>query len=372
MDAERSPSTVAGRYELRGLIGRGGMGEVYAAWDHQLEREVALKRLRQDVAPHPAMRARVEAEARIAAKVIHPNVVTVFDSGVEDGHPFIVMERLEGRTLADELRPGPMAVDPVRSMAVQVLEGLGAAHRLGLIHRDVKPSNVLSTMDGGWKVADFGIAKVMDSDVSPTATNEVLGSPAYMAPERVTGEPSTERSDLYSVGVVMYEALTGRKPFDDEHPVAIAMRVREGDHEPLASLFHGGPALAAVVERAMALDPEHRFATAREMVTAVKVDAARVDLGTTQPLEGATQPLEPMTSGPVTGATRWQAHRVLGAVLVAAVITIAVLTIAAFGLLSGDDGAPALPDRSDRVPAGRDVPVRLDDALDRLEEAISR
>ena len=130
------------------------------------------------------MRTRIEAEARAAASVVHPNVVTVFDSGVEGGHPFIVMERLDGRNLADELRGGPISVDAVRSMAVQVLDGLGAAHQLGVLHRDVKPSNVLTTAVGGWKVADFGIAKVIDSDLTLTATNEVLGSPAYMAPER--------------------------------------------------------------------------------------------------------------------------------------------------------------------------------------------
>ena len=120
-------------------------------------------------------------------------------------------------------------------MARQVLQGLGAAHRIGLIHRDVKPSNVLSTSHGDWKVADFGIAKEIakeaDSDPTLTATNEVLGSPGYMAPERVTGQPATVQSDLYSVGVLMYEALSGRRPFDDEHPVAVAMRIREGEHD---------------------------------------------------------------------------------------------------------------------------------------------
>lgn len=407
MDAERSSSTIAGRYELRELIGRGGMGEVYAAWDHQLQREVALKRLRHDVAHHPAMRTRVEAEARAAGSVVHPNVVTVFDSGVENGHPFIVMERLDGRNLADELRGGPMSIDAVRSMAIQVLHGLGAAHGLGVLHRDVKPSNVLSTVAGGWKVADFGIAKLIDSNLTLTATNEVLGSPAYMAPERVTGEPSTERSDLYAVGVLMYEAVTGRKPFDDEHPLAIAMRVREGDHESLASLLpETDRSFADLVERSMALDPAHRFTSAHEMAVAVSNLASGVALDATQPIEPTTStqrlplvpPLdttappaadlpsvtstsseptaavtEPKPSVAATEAKRWEPRRVLGTVLVAAVLTMALLTAGAFALLSSGNERPTRPDRtgSKAAPSVDRVPSPLQDALDRLEEAIA-
>ena len=393
------------------MIGRGGMGEVYAAWDQQLQREVALKRLRGDVAHHPAMRTRVEAEARAAAQVIHPNVVTVFDSGVDDGHPFIVMELLEGRSLADELERGPMPVEAVSGMACQVLEGLGAAHRIGLIHRDVKPSNVLSTAHGSWKVADFGIAKVADSDLTLTATNDVLGSPAYMAPERVTGEPATVRSDLYSVGVLMYEALTARRPFDDEHPVAVAMRVREGEHEALTSLLPDAlRPFGELVERAMALDPADRFGSAQEMADAVTRHTPHVDVDVaqTQPIDPTpTERIEPPTAtltlpqvaGPTRGTEpranrapadtpippaddasldhvegrRWSPRAVLGAVLIAAVLTIGVLTIAVFALLPGNGPPPVRPDRtvSSSAPPSGSVPPPLQDALDRLEEAVS-
>jgi serine/threonine protein kinase len=415
MDAERSTTTptatIADRYVLRGMIGRGGMGEVYAAWDQQLQREVALKRLRGDVAHHPAMRKRVEAEARAAAQVIHPNVVTVFDSGVDGGHPFIVMELLEGRSLADELERGPMRVEAVSTMARQVLDGLGAAHRIGLIHRDVKPSNVLSTAHGAWKVADFGIAKVAGSDLTLTATNDVLGSPAYMAPERVTGEPATVQSDLYSVGVLMYEALAGRRPFDDEHPVAVAMRVREGTHEALTSLLPDAlRPFGELVERAMASDPGDRFGSAQEMADAVTRHTNEVDVefGGTQPIDRTpTQRMEPTEAtlplprvadpksgtealpsrAPVDTPTppaedasldhvdgrRWPPRAVLGAVLIAAVLTIGVLTIAVFALLPGNEPPPVRPDRtvSSAAPPSADVPVPLQDALDRLEEAVS-
>lgn len=408
MDAEHSSPTVADRYVLRRVIGRGGMGEVYAAWDDQLQREVALKRLRGDVAHHPAMRTRVEAEARAAAQVVHPNVVTVFDSGVDGGHPFIVMELLEGRSLADELDRGPMSVHAVRTMACQVLEGLGAAHSIGLIHRDVKPSNVLSTAQGDWKVADFGIAKVVDSDLTLTATNDVLGSPGYMAPERVTGEPATVRSDLYSVGVLMYEALTGRRPFDDEHPVAVAMRVREGEHDALTSVLPDTVRpFAELVERAMSLDPLERFSSAPEMADAIVRHAPEVDVAETQPIDRsstrrmeratATLPLpgvgdRPRETGsppggaladtpippaddpsPRVASPRWRPRTVLGVVLGAAVLTIAVLTIAVFALLPGDDPRTQRSDRTVSSAATRagDVPAPLQEALDRLEEAIS-
>ena len=162
------------------------------------------------------MRRRVETEARLAARLTHPNVVTVFDSGLEAGHPFIVMERLNGRTLRDELAEGPMEPEAVRSMALQVLEALAAAHGIGLIHRDVKPGNILAAGEGTWKVADFGIATSIEDDHTLTKTGELLGSASYLAPERLEGHAATTRSDIYSLGVVMYEALTGRPPFGED------------------------------------------------------------------------------------------------------------------------------------------------------------
>jgi eukaryotic-like serine/threonine-protein kinase len=255
--------TVAGRYRTGDLLGRGGMGEVYDAVDLRLDRRVALKRLRADMADDPSMRRRVEVEARLAAKLIHPNVVTVFDSGLDEGHPFIVMERLGGRTLSDELSREPMEPDRVRAMALQVLEALAAAHAIGLIHRDVKPGNILEGQDETWKVADFGIATTTDSDHTITRTGEVLGSPSYLAPERLEGHAATARSDLYSLGVVLYEAVSGSRPFGEGNPWALGVRIREGRYEPLPEAAPGvDPDLAAAIERAMSRDPADRFASA--------------------------------------------------------------------------------------------------------------
>ena len=396
MDAQ-PPASPRSRYELRELIGRGGMGEVFAAWDHQLEREVALKRLRQDVEHDSTLRQRVEAEARAAARVVHPNVVTVFDSGVEDGHPFIVMERLDGRNLADEMQSGPMGPSVVCKMILQVLDGLTAAHETGLVHRDVKPSNILAAKGGNWKVADFGIAKLVDSELTLTATNEVLGSPAYLAPERISGAPATERSDLYAVGVLMYEALTGRKPFDDENPLAIAMRVRDGTYTPMSSLLPElDLSLAGVVERAMAHEPEQRFGSAREMSDALRRAATTSETDATLPIapRAATQPLPttdeagapvfdlrqaaedqdpPMPTTAEEGSKPRSPQRVMGIVLGAVVLALVLITVATFIVLSGDGDGQTRTPAVERVPNTRDgVPAPLQDALDQLEEVISR
>ena len=251
---------MAGRYVTGQLLGTGGMGEVYDAVDTRLDRPVALKRLRADLADDVAMRRRVETEARLAARLTHPNVVTVFDSGLEGGHPFIVMERLDGRTLRDELAEGPMDPGAVRSMALQVLEALAAAHGIGLIHRDVKPGNILVAGEGSWKVADFGIATSIEDDHTLTKTGELLGSASYLAPERLEGHAATTRSDIYSLGVVMYEALTGRPPFGEGTPIALAIRIRDGRYEPLRRVAPDvEPALAKTVARAMSKDPMGRF-----------------------------------------------------------------------------------------------------------------
>jgi eukaryotic-like serine/threonine-protein kinase len=260
----RSTLRIATRYELGERLGSGGMGEVYAAHDVRLDRPVALKLLRSDLAGTPAMRARIEAEARLAARIHHPNVVAVLDAGVtDDGHPFLVMERLPGGTLRDELAGGPLSEEDVRTLGRQMLGGLTAAHALHVVHRDVKPGNVLQGQDGRWKLADFGIAKWLLADETVTATGEVLGSPAYLAPERLAGREASSASDVYAAGVVLYEALSGRRPFDGDDPFAVAMAARDGRATPLSSLRPAAdPRLVAAIERAMAVDPSVRWPSA--------------------------------------------------------------------------------------------------------------
>jgi eukaryotic-like serine/threonine-protein kinase len=371
--------TVAGRYRTGDLLGRGGMGEVYDAVDLRLDRRVALKRLRADMADDPSMRRRVEVEARLAAKLIHPNVVTVFDSGLDEGHPFIVMERLGGRTLSDELSREPMEPDRVRAMALQVLEALAAAHAIGLIHRDVKPGNILEGQGETWKVADFGIATTTDSDHTITRTGEVLGSPSYLAPERLEGHAATARSDLYSLGVVLYEAVSGSRPFGEGNPWALGVRIREGRYEPLPEAAPGvDPDLAAAIERAMSRDPADRFASAQEMAQTLRgpasptrpLDAPAADEAPTVVIDRDDDPtavLEPVGAPP---AARTAApKRLLTILLVAGVLIVAVAAITAVAIFNGPTtaGTPPAPTTSSDTTG---VPAPLQDALDRLQETI--
>jgi non-specific serine/threonine protein kinase/serine/threonine-protein kinase len=207
---------IADRYRLGPLLGRGGMAEVFDAFDERLERPVAMKVLRPEVAADAEMRRRFEAEARAAARFSHPSVVSVYDSGEDAGRAFLVMERLPGETLADQIRRGPVDQTWLRTVAFDVLAALEAAHDVGLLHRDIKPGNVLITEEDRVKVADFGIAKMMVGDGEArgdeTAVGLVLGTPAYLAPERLAGQPATVATDLYALGVVLYEAATGHKP----------------------------------------------------------------------------------------------------------------------------------------------------------------
>jgi eukaryotic-like serine/threonine-protein kinase len=388
-------AAVAGRYSIGELLGRGGMGEVYMATDLRLDRSVALKKLRADLADDPAMRRRVEAEARLAARLVHPNVVTVFDSGVDDGHPFIVMERLDGRTLRDELEDRRLSGNEVRAVGLQILDALGAAHDIGLIHRDVKPGNVLVGSGGVWKVADFGIATSTDDDRTITRTGELLGSPSYLAPERLEGRPATATSDLYSLGVLLYEAATGSRPFGEGEPLTIAMRIRDGRHTPPLEAEPGlDPALADAIERAMSRDPAARFASAAEMAAALRpggADPAEATVPTaadpdatavidrspepTAVLEpagprGATAAIAPPPSGDRATAGRHapdRAPRRLLTLLIAGAIVLALLVVTVVALSAGDDAAPG---RAGGASGSSAVPAPLQDAMDRLQEAI--
>jgi len=301
------PGTViAGRYRLGELLGRGGMADVYDGLDLRLGRAVAVKLLRPEMGERDDVRTRFEAEARAAAGLSHPNAVAVFDTGEHDGVPYLVMERLPGTTLADRIADGP--VDPawVCGAAAGALGALAVAHEAGIVHRDVKPGNILLAADGTAKIADFGIAKsVSPSDGSTdggrdlTATGQLLGTPAYLAPERIEGHAASPRSDLWALGVVLYEALAGEKPFTGRTPLDVASAVAAGNHVPLGDLRPDlEPELVSTIERAMDRDPARRFATAGEMADALRGGADATLLATDGTMVLAAGDVRAATSRP--------------------------------------------------------------------------
>jgi serine/threonine protein kinase len=282
MESTRADVLIGDRYELGPLLRRGGMADVHAGHDRRLRRPVAIKLLRPDMAARDDIRLRFESEARAAACLAHPNAVAVFDTGEHEGQPYIVMERLPGRTLADVIADEPVDVNWLVPVAEGVLSALGAAHDAGIVHRDVKPGNILLTDDDTAKITDFGIAKSAEmasgatsGTVDLTLTGQLVGTPAYLAPERLAGAPATFLSDLYSMGVVLYEALAGEKPFTGDNFIAVAHAVQSGSHTPLPSARPGlDPPVAAAVEKALARDPSDRFASAEEMGAALTGVAA--------------------------------------------------------------------------------------------------
>ena len=271
---------LAGRYEIGAVLGRGGMAEVRAGWDLRLGRAVAVKTLLPGLAEQPIVRLRFDGEARAAARLAHPNAVAVFDVGEEHGVPFLVMEQVVGPTLEEEMRDGPMDPGRLRRLGEELLGALGAAHSAGLVHRDVKPANVLLAPDGSAKLGDFGIAKAVVDEENPavhmdhTTAGQVMGTMAYMAPERLAGKPATVQSDIYSVGVVLYEGLTATRPFAAPTPIAMVRAIDQASPAPLRDCCPDlDPSLVAAVERAMARKPEDRFASAAAMSAALRAAA---------------------------------------------------------------------------------------------------
>jgi beta-lactam-binding protein with PASTA domain/tRNA A-37 threonylcarbamoyl transferase component Bud32 len=266
------PRRLGGRYELDGVVGRGGMAEVYRARDIRLDRIVAIKTLRSDLARDHIFQARFRREAQSAASLNHPAVVAVYDTGedVSEGAPvpYIVMEYVDGRTLRDLLRADRRLL-PERAMELVdgILRALDYSHRGGIVHRDIKPANVMITRNGDVKVMDFGIARAMaDSAATMTQTAQVIGTAQYLSPEQARGERVDARSDIYSTGCVLYELLTGQPPFTGDSPVAIAYQHVREEPIPPSQIDPEIPQWAdAIVLKAMAKDPVHRYQSAGEM-----------------------------------------------------------------------------------------------------------
>ncbi len=260
-------TTLSGRYRLEARIGAGGMSTVYRALDETLERRVAIKLLNREVSSHSDELERFRREARAVAQLSHPHIVAVIDAGEDDGRPYIVFECVEGETLKERIRRlGRLPVPEAVAYAIEIARALGAAHARHIVHRDVKPQNVLIDEEGSAKVTDFGIARTLDED-GLTADGRVIGTTDYVAPEQALGQPVTGQSDLYSLGIVLYEMLTGEVPFKGESQVAVAMKhVRE----PLPDIQRLRPeisaALAAVIDRATAKSPPDRYRDDAELI----------------------------------------------------------------------------------------------------------
>jgi hypothetical protein len=323
------------RYEIESPLGRGGMATVYSGRDRVLGRPVAIKVLAERYAGDEKFVTRFRREARAAAGLNHTNIVSVFDTGDTNGQHYIVMEMVNGETLSDLLkREGPLSPDRAARIAGSIARALHAAHAQGLIHRDVKPGNVMLTREGDVKVMDFGIARAA-TDETLTQTGMVLGTASYLSPEQSRGEPVDHRSDVYSLGCVLYEMLAGRPPFAGETPVGVAYKHVHEQPEPLTTNGPPVPAeVEAVVMQALAKDPADRPQTAeafREALTSAVAEAS------TEPIVEATAVL-PATEAEATVplshrqlGRRWWPAAVLGVIVL---VIGGILAVA----LTGDEG----------------------------------
>src|SRR6476620_7270187 len=268
------------RYELEELVGTGGMSSVYRAHDRLLDRKVALKVLHEQYMADDEYVERFRREARSVAALSHPNVVTVIDRGEHEGRQFIVFEYVAGENLKRLIeRRGPAPVTTALELAMQIARGLSFAHQQGLVHRDVKPQNVLLNGDGQAKVTDFGIARSMDVQHGMTQTGTVLGTSDYIAPEQAQGQRVDEHTDVYSLGVVLYELLTTEVPFPGENFVAVAMRHINEPPPPIRDKRPDvPPRVEAAIQRAMAKDPADRFPTMVDFCR--ELDACLAELST--------------------------------------------------------------------------------------------
>jgi beta-lactam-binding protein with PASTA domain/predicted Ser/Thr protein kinase len=369
---QRKKRVLAGRYEIDTVLGQGGMAKVFKGTDRVLGRTVAVKVLSPQFSGDDNFVSRFRREAQSAAGLNHPNIVSVYDTGNQNDVHYIVMEYIEGRTLRDVIRQeGP--IHPHRAIEVgeALARALAAAHQAGLVHRDVKPGNIMFTRDGEVKVTDFGIARTSSGDTL-TQTAAVLGTASYLSPEQAQGTSVDARSDIYSVGCVLYEMLTGRPPFTGDSPVSIAYKHVKEDPVPPARMNPDIPAsLEAVVMKCMAKNPDNRYQTAQEL----REDLERLSEGlptlATPVLPGQSTEVLTRSGGPtetavMTGVppdeqpgrrSRWPAILLI-------LLLLAILGVGAFFLVRA-----LLPQPTEAVPVPNVVGEREDDAVDILEEA---
>jgi serine/threonine-protein kinase len=358
MDARPSSAMIgtvlSGRYRLEAKLGSGGMSTVYLARDQTLDRPVAVKVMHREMSEQADQLERFRQEARSVAKLSHPNVVSVIDAGEDGGHPYIVFEYVEGETLKQRIgRDGALAPQEAIAYAIEIARGLSVAHARNMVHRDIKPQNVLIDAEGRAKLTDFGISRQLEQD-GMTATGRVLGTTDYVAPEQAMGRKVDPRSDIYSLGVVLYEMLVGQVPFQAESQVGVAMK---HVNEELPDVQRRRPELSAavalVVERAAAKDPNERYQHVGEMIddlsTALEVEAARAGSTTgeaTSVLDAVPPPKRELST-----RARWSWVTILLVLLVAGV------TLAGVKLISDGAGGGG-------ANKGKGSPVAISSATD--------
>lgn len=359
---------LAGRYEVGELIGRGGMANVYRGTDATLGRTVAIKVLSDSFAADPDFVARFRREAQAAAKMNHPNVVNVYDSGADDGTNYIVMEFVQGRTLAEIIaHDGRLMPERSIEIAEAVCDALAFAHREGIVHRDIKPGNIMVTSAGEVKLMDFGIAR-QEQQETVAQTAAVLGTAQYLSPEQARGEALDLRSDIYSLGVVLYEMLVGKPPFAGDSAVALAMAHVQEAPVPPSQVASGIPSdLDSVVMRALAKNPDNRYGSTLEF----KQDLERVRAGqaVAAPPVAATQvitpPTTPMTAGAAATGTsggNGGSKGALWAIIALIVVALIVLALVLFNPFGGGSGSPT-PSPSPSGPETVQVPNVEGDTL---------
>jgi tRNA A-37 threonylcarbamoyl transferase component Bud32 len=368
MSAQPSSSMIgtvlSGRYRLEAKLGSGGMSTVYLARDETLDRPVAVKVMHREMSEQADQLERFRQEARAVAKLSHPNVVSVIDAGEDGGHPYIVFEYVKGETLKQRIsRLGALDTQEAIAYAIEVARGLSVAHARNMVHRDIKPQNVLIDEDGRAKLTDFGISRQLEQ-AGVTATGRVLGTTDYVAPEQAMGRAVDQRSDVYSLGVVLYEMLVGQVPFHADSQVGVAMK---HVNEELPDVQRRRPevsaAVALVVERATAKNPDERYQAVGEMIddleTALEVEAARaggVSGEATSVLDAVPPPQRKLST-----RARWSWAAIV-VLLLAAAAALAAVQLISSGIGGGGadegEGSPvAISSVTDYDPQGDEEEV---------------